>query len=100
MRSLAFSVLLPRLRVSVAAVVGVAALLVATGAQAQSYPSRPVRVVVPFAPGGATDATARLISKHLSQRLGQTFIMIGVEVFLRTEEEASSHIRGKIRGES
>jgi tripartite-type tricarboxylate transporter receptor subunit TctC len=75
MWSLACSVLLPRLRVSVAAVVGVAALLVATGAQAQSYPSRPVRVVVPFAPGGATDATARLISKHLSQRLGQNFII-------------------------
>ena len=54
---------------------GVVVLMFAATAQGQSYPSRPVRVVVPFAPGGATDATARLISKHLAQRLGQQFVI-------------------------
>jgi len=44
-------------------------------AWAQTYPSRPVRVIVPFAPGGSTDITARLIGQWLSDRLGQQFII-------------------------
>ena len=44
-------------------------------AAAQSYPARPVRIVVGNAPGGATDIFARLIGQWLSERLGQTFIV-------------------------
>src|SRR5438034_10565573 len=44
-------------------------------AWAQAYPTRPVRVIVPFAPGGDTDLVARLMGQWLSERLGQPFII-------------------------
>ena len=44
-------------------------------ARAQTYPARPVRLIVGFAPGGAADITARLIGQWLSERLGQQFIV-------------------------
>jgi len=42
---------------------------------AQTYPTRPVRLIVPFGPAGATDITARLIGQWLSERLGQQFVI-------------------------
>jgi tripartite-type tricarboxylate transporter receptor subunit TctC len=44
-------------------------------AWAQAYPARPVRIIVPFAPGGAFDIMARLIGQWLSERLGQQFVI-------------------------
>ena len=44
-------------------------------ARAQAYPTRPVRLIAPFAPGGATDLVARLMGQWLSERLGQQFIV-------------------------
>ena len=55
---------------------GAAALpAVSRFAWAQAYPSRPVRIIVPFAPAGASDITARLIGQWLSERLGQQFVI-------------------------
>ena len=51
------------------------ALLAPRVAQAQAYPSRPVRLVVGFTPGGAVDIIARLIGQALSERLGKPFVI-------------------------
>jgi tripartite-type tricarboxylate transporter receptor subunit TctC len=42
---------------------------------AQDYPSKPVRVIDPFSPGGATDVLARVVGQKLSERLGQSFLV-------------------------
>lgn len=53
---------------------GLAAALLGGRAAAQAYPSRQVRVVVPFTPGGNVDVMARLVNKQLETEFGQTFI--------------------------
>jgi tripartite-type tricarboxylate transporter receptor subunit TctC len=52
-----------------------AALGAAHVASAQAYPSRPVRIMVGFAPAGGTDIMARLVGQSLSERLGQQFVI-------------------------
>jgi tripartite-type tricarboxylate transporter receptor subunit TctC len=52
-----------------------AGLALATAAQAQSWPQKPVRFIVPFAPGGATDISARLLGQELSEMWGQTVVI-------------------------
>lgn len=53
----------------------VAAAWFMCGALAQTWPARPVRVIVPFAPGGGADLTARPVSQKLSEHLGQQFVV-------------------------
>jgi tripartite-type tricarboxylate transporter receptor subunit TctC len=53
----------------------VAALAFAAGAAAQDYPSKPIRVLVPFAPGGAVDTTARILAQKMTERLGWQFVV-------------------------
>ena len=55
--------------------VAVAALLCCHALQAQDYPTRPVRVIVPFSPGGAVDGPMRVIAQDLSKRLGQQVVV-------------------------
>ena len=47
-------------------------------AQAQAYPARPVRMIVPFAPGGQNDAVGRLIAQKLSEHFGKQFVVENV----------------------
>jgi tripartite-type tricarboxylate transporter receptor subunit TctC len=46
-----------------------------TAASAQSWPTKPVRIIVPVTAGSATDVTARIVADHLSQQLGQPFVV-------------------------
>src|SRR5262250_3761475 len=84
---------LPRRRQFLHLAAGAAALrAVSRIAWAQTYPSRPVRLIVPIAPAGAADITARLIGQWLSEQLGQQFVIdnrpggggnVGTEVVVR-----------------
>ncbi len=55
--------------------ISIALALGTVAALAQDYPTRPVKIVVPFPPGGGTDALTRVVAKGLEQRLGQPFII-------------------------
>ena len=64
---------LTHLRIMAAALLALAAG--ASMAQASAYPSRPVKLIVPFAPGGFTDVVARILGQRLSASLGQQFVI-------------------------
>ena len=51
------------------------ALLAALPARAETWPAKPVHIIVPFAPGGSGDITARLVGKHMEERSGQPFVI-------------------------
>ncbi|HUQ75684.1 MAG TPA: tripartite tricarboxylate transporter substrate binding protein [Burkholderiales bacterium] len=57
------------------ALLAIALALVTSAALAQSYPSKPVRIIVPFTPGSATDTMARPVADKLGTAMGQTFIV-------------------------
>jgi tripartite-type tricarboxylate transporter receptor subunit TctC len=62
-------------RMLAAGFLAIAALTLAHTAQAQDWPQRPVRVVVPYAAGGNSDSMARVTGQRLSEAFGQTFVV-------------------------
>lgn len=74
-------------------------------AWAQSYPTRPVHMIVPFAPAGGNDASARIIAAWLSERLGQQFIVdnrsgaggdIGTEAVIKSAPDGYTLLMGDV----
>ena len=60
------------------ALIALAMLAGIAGAQAQSYPTRPITLVVPFPPGGSTDAAARIMAERMRTLLGQSIVIENV----------------------
>src|SRR5262245_20490700 len=58
-----------------AAGLALAMLALTTPAAAQDYPVRPVRLIIPFPPGGSNDVVGRLIATHLGERLGKQVVV-------------------------
>ncbi|MDH4180693.1 MAG: tripartite tricarboxylate transporter substrate binding protein [Betaproteobacteria bacterium] len=88
-----------------ALVLGAAALAVTAGAVAQPFPSKPVRVIVPFPPGGAVDFYARVVQQPLSEALGQTVVvenkagasgMVGAEFVAKSPPDGYTLLLGNI----
>ncbi|MFN3273303.1 MAG: Bug family tripartite tricarboxylate transporter substrate binding protein [Paracoccus sp. (in: a-proteobacteria)] len=82
-------------------ILGAALLSLGAGAQAQDYPSQPVRMIVPFAPGGPNDTVARLIAPTLAQQLGQPVVVenrAGAGGVLGTDAVAKARPDGHVIG--
>jgi tripartite-type tricarboxylate transporter receptor subunit TctC len=56
-------------------ILAAALALAASTALAQTYPAKPVKIIVPFAPGGNLDVTARILGEHMARTLGQPFVI-------------------------
>lgn len=89
------------------AIATLAALALTSGARGaqDEYPSRPVRMIVPFAPGGASDFVGRIIQPALAQLLGQQIVVdnragaagnIGVEVAARSQPDGYTFLLGNV----
>src|SRR4051812_1961820 len=61
--------------IAFAGALALAAAATAAQAQVDAYPSKPVKILVPYAPGGATDIIARIVAARLTESLGQSFIV-------------------------
>jgi tripartite-type tricarboxylate transporter receptor subunit TctC len=76
-----------RLIAMLAAVTLPASLLASTAIAQDAYPTQPIRMAVPFPPGGVSDAAARIVAEHLSKRLGQ-------QVVIENRPGASGNVAG------
>jgi len=89
----------------VRALAAIAAALVAAGALAQGYPSKPVRMIIPFAPGGASDFVGRIIQPKMGELLGQQIVIenrggaagnIGLEAAAKSDPDGYTVFLGNI----
>jgi tripartite-type tricarboxylate transporter receptor subunit TctC len=99
----------PSRRAAVRALAGVALAAAASLAQAQSWPAKPVTIVVPFAPGGGTDIGTRIVAQKLSQLWGQSVVVdnrggaggnLGLEIVSRAKPDGYTLMTGNVGTQS
>ena len=82
-----------------------AAVGIAASAHAETFPNRTIRIIVPYAPGGSIDLTARVIAKNLQDNIGQSVIVenkpganaaIGIDPLGSTPDEFATFLRKEI----
>ncbi|MFO1313003.1 MAG: tripartite tricarboxylate transporter substrate binding protein [Burkholderiales bacterium] len=87
------------------AVAALAALVLALPAGAQTYPSKPIRLIVPFPPGGGTDSVSRLVAQELQKSTGWTIVvenkagaggMIGLQEAARSKPDGYDIVMGQV----
>ena len=87
------------------ALAALAALVLAMPAHGESYPSRPIRLIVPFPPGGGTDTVSRLVAQELAKSTGWTIVienkagaggMIGLQEAARAANDGYSIVMGQV----
>ncbi len=90
---------------AIVAFTALAILVASQNAMAQNYPARPIRVLIPFAPGGATDIIARMIEPKMSKALGQQLVVdnrpgaagnIAVELTAQAQPDGYTLLMGNI----
>ncbi len=95
----------PNRRAALALAATAALALAAPGAWADTWPSKPVKIVVPFAPGGTTDILARAVAPELSKAFGQQFIVdnragaggnIGAEIVAKSPNDGYTFLMGTV----
>ncbi len=93
------------MRLAAVLICTLAAFAVASGAWAQAYPSKPVRLISPYPPGGGTDATARIIAQALGDQMGQQVIVdsrggasgrIGTEIASKAAPDGYTLVLGNV----
>src|SRR5258707_1819184 len=90
--------------ISSALSLAVLALSLTGGAKAQTYPDRPVRIIVPIGPGGAYDIIGRLLANKLTEQTGQAFFvenrtgggtLVGTQAAAAAPADGSTLVRGR-----
>ena len=86
----------------------VTAILVSASAQAQAYPSKPIKMIVPFPAGGTTDIVARLVAQRMSESMGQPVVVenkggaggaIGADIVAKAAPDGYTLLMHNIRSE-
>ena len=89
----------------IAAVLVLSCLIASATAAEQSYPSRPIRLIVPFSPGGGSDFVGRLVGQKLTEQMGQTVVvdnragaasLVGTEIVQRSAPDGYTLLLGDV----
>ena len=89
---------------TLAVAVGAFVVSAAAGSQPAAYPSQPIKIIVPFTPGGGTDLTARIVAEALTKSLNQSVVVenrpgaasqIGIDMVVQAPSPTATRCSGR-----